>query len=55
MLRAFYEYDWVSLRRYLIDTGLMSRENGWYWRTGGPVDEEAAAVRPRLPAIGGSW
>jgi hypothetical protein len=38
VLRAFYDYDWVSLRRYLIDAGLMSRENGWYWRTGGPVD-----------------
>jgi len=37
-LRAFYEYDYVSLRRYLIDTGLMARENGWYWRTGGHVE-----------------
>ncbi|RKR86062.1 hypothetical protein BDK92_0283 [Micromonospora pisi] len=38
VLRAFYEPDWVSLRRYLISEGLMSRENGIYWRTGGPVD-----------------
>jgi hypothetical protein len=38
VLRAFYEPDWVSLRRYLIDEGLMSREDGLYWRTGGPVD-----------------
>lgn len=38
VLRSFYETDWVSLRRYLIDEGLMSRENGWYWRTGGPVE-----------------
>ncbi|MEH1126145.1 DUF2087 domain-containing protein [Micromonospora sp. CPCC 206061] len=38
VLRAFYEPDWVSLRRYLIDEGLMSREGGLYWRTGGPVD-----------------
>lgn len=38
VLRAFYEPDWVSLRRYLIIEGLMSRENGVYWRTGGPVD-----------------
>jgi hypothetical protein len=37
-LRSFYEEDWVSLRRYLIDTGLMARENGVYWRTGGYVD-----------------
>ncbi|MFI6759896.1 DUF2087 domain-containing protein [Micromonospora sp. NPDC050417] len=38
VLRTFYEPDWVSLRRYLIAEGLMSRENGIYWRTGGPVD-----------------
>ncbi|MBB5868680.1 hypothetical protein F4553_002059 [Allocatelliglobosispora scoriae] len=38
VLRAFYETDWVALRRYLIDAGLMARENGLYWRTGGPVD-----------------
>jgi hypothetical protein len=38
VLRAFYEHDWVSLRRYLIDEGLMSRADGWYWRTGGWVD-----------------
>jgi hypothetical protein len=37
-LRAFYERDWVSLRRYLIDTGLMAREGGLYWRTGGYVE-----------------
>ncbi|MGW4462734.1 DUF2087 domain-containing protein [Micromonospora sp. NBC_01796] len=38
VLRAFYETDWVSLRRYLIAEGLMAREDGWYWRTGGPVE-----------------
>ncbi|MFS8479868.1 MAG: DUF2087 domain-containing protein [Micromonosporaceae bacterium] len=38
VLRAFYEPDWVSLRRYLVDEGLLSREDGWYWRTGGYVD-----------------
>jgi hypothetical protein len=38
VLRAFYEVDWVSLRRYLIDEGLMAREKGEYWRTGGYVD-----------------
>ena len=37
VLRAWYE-DYVSLRRYLIDEALMARENGIYWRTGGPVD-----------------
>jgi hypothetical protein len=29
--------DWVSLRRHLIDEGLMAREDGWYWRTAGFV------------------
>jgi hypothetical protein len=38
VLRAFYEPDWVSLRRHLIDTGLMARADGVYWRTGGYVD-----------------
>ncbi len=30
--------DYASLRRYLVDEGLMSREAGTYWRTGGPVE-----------------
>ena len=38
VLRAFYEEDWVSLRRYLIDAGLMQRADGIYWRCGGYVD-----------------
>ena len=38
VLRAFYEPDWVTLRRLLIDEGLMSRADGWYWRSGGAVD-----------------
>lgn len=38
VLRAFYEPDPVSLRRYLIDAALLSREDGVYWRTGGYVD-----------------
>lgn len=38
VLRAFYEHDHVSLRRYLIDTCLLTRENGVYWRSGGPVE-----------------
>jgi hypothetical protein len=38
VLRAFYEHDYVSLRRYLIDAWLMERSDGLYWRTGGPVD-----------------
>jgi len=38
VLRAFYETDWVTLRRLMIDEGLLDRRNGRYWRTGGPVD-----------------
>jgi hypothetical protein len=37
VLRAWHE-DYVSLRRYLIDEDLMAREDGIYWRAGGPVD-----------------
>lgn len=31
------EADHVSLRRYLVDCGLLAREDGVYWRTGGWV------------------
>jgi hypothetical protein len=37
VLRAWND-DYASLRRYLVDEELMDRENGVYWRTGGPVD-----------------
>lgn len=30
--------DYVTVRRALIDLGLMSRADGWYWRSGGSVD-----------------
>lgn len=30
--------DHASLRRYLVDEGLLAREGGEYWRTGGRVD-----------------
>lgn len=33
-LEAFHE-DYTSLRRYMVDEGLLSREAGVYWRTGG--------------------
>lgn len=36
MLRAFTD-DYVTIRRYLVDEDLLSRENGVYWRTGGTV------------------
>ncbi len=32
------EADHVTLRRYLVDEGLLSREGGEYWRSGGWVD-----------------
>lgn len=31
------ETDHVAVRRYLVDHGLMTRENGVYWRAGGWV------------------
>jgi hypothetical protein len=34
-LRAFHP-DFAALRRYLVDECLLSRENGVYWRSGGP-------------------
>ena len=36
VLRAFHP-DHAALRRYLVDEGLLSREAGVYWRSGGPV------------------
>lgn len=37
VLRAFYD-DHVTLRRYLVDEGFLSRDHGEYWRSGGTVD-----------------
>ena len=37
ILKRFHP-DYVSLRRYLVDEGLMSRQRGQYWRSGGPVE-----------------
>jgi len=31
------ESDHVTVRRYLVDHGLLGREHGEYWRTGGWV------------------
>ena len=36
MLRAFTD-DYVTVRRYLVDEDLLSRESGVYWRSGGTV------------------
>lgn len=34
--------DYASLRRYMIEEGIMTRADGMYWRTGGryPLDED---------------
>jgi hypothetical protein len=37
-LLAVWHADHAALRRYLVDEGLLSREGGLYWRTGGYVD-----------------
>jgi len=37
LLRAWHP-DVAALRRYLVDDGLLSREAGVYWRSGGYVD-----------------
>lgn len=36
LLGAFHD-DYASLRRYLVDEGLLTREGGRYWRSGGRV------------------
>ncbi|TMK77645.1 MAG: DUF2087 domain-containing protein [Actinobacteria bacterium] len=33
-----YHADYASLRRALVDEGLLSRRAGSYWRSGGPAD-----------------
>jgi hypothetical protein len=37
-LLAVWHADVAALRRYLVDEGLMTREAGTYWRSGGRVD-----------------
>ena len=37
ILRGYYD-DWVTLRRYLVDAGMLDRENGYYWRIGGSFE-----------------
>jgi hypothetical protein len=32
-----YHPDFASLRRYLVDEEFLSRDYGYYWRTGGTV------------------
>jgi len=37
-LLGVWHSDYAALRRYLVDEGLLSRDGGEYWRTGGWVD-----------------
>jgi hypothetical protein len=37
-LLAVWHDDVAALRRYLVDEGLLTRDAGVYWRSGGPVD-----------------
>jgi hypothetical protein len=37
VLRALHD-DHAALRRYLVDEGFLSREDGCYWRSGGTVE-----------------
>ena len=37
VLRAFHD-DHAALRRYLVDEDFLSREDGYYWRSGGTVE-----------------
>jgi hypothetical protein len=35
ILREWYAHDWVALRRYLVDAGILDRRDSYYWRIGG--------------------
>lgn len=37
VLRTFHD-DHAALRRYLVDEDFLSREDGYYWRSGGTVE-----------------
>lgn len=39
-LRHWFD-DVAALRRYLVDAGMLDREDGRYWRSGGTVDVES--------------
>jgi ADP-ribose pyrophosphatase YjhB (NUDIX family) len=53
MLRAWHS-DYAALRRYLVDEGMLARDAGVYWRTGGWVDVLAPPPRreQRVAAYG---
>jgi hypothetical protein len=35
---AGFHADYAALRRYLVDEGFLSRDDGVYWRSGGTVE-----------------
>jgi hypothetical protein len=37
VLQRFHP-DHAALRRYLVENGFLTREDGWYWRSGGTFD-----------------
>ncbi|MFT4286118.1 DUF2087 domain-containing protein [Nocardioides sp.] len=37
VLKEFHP-DHAALRRYLVDEGFLTRENGYYWRSGGTFE-----------------
>ena len=45
-LLAVWHPDVAALRRYLVDEGLLTREAGVYWRTGGYVEGRRRERRP---------
>ncbi|MEO3744317.1 DUF2087 domain-containing protein [Plantactinospora sp. B5E13] len=46
LLRAWHD-DHAALRRYLVDEDLLTRRDGVYWRSGGPVDVDPTSEEPR--------
>jgi hypothetical protein len=45
IIETFHE-DYASLRRYMVDEGLLTRADGVYWRTGGRYLPEPAGSDP---------
>jgi len=41
-----FHADFAALRRYLVDEGLMARERGVYWRTGGRFEVDPLSADP---------
>ena len=37
VLRRFHD-DYAALRRYLVEDGFLTREGGFYWRSGGTFE-----------------